>query len=518
MRKFLALLKVSFQSMLFTSAGRSRGRRKALTGFGAIALLAFVALYVSGTYSMLLLQVLAPMGMESLLFIYMGIGALAGGLLYTVFAVKSVVFGGKDNDLMLSLPVSSTLLMVSRVLAIYLENLVFSFFVLVPAGVCCAIMTGAGVGHTLGFWVRVLIAALALPLLDSGLSVLVGALMALFSSKVSKRSWGQHIFMALLLVLVFWFSFNLNGMLADLAVNAHQVKESLSWALPVVWMEEGILGDWGRLLLFVLFCAAVFGVMALVLGSVYRRAVTAFQAKSARSDYRMSRQRGSGQTGALLKKEASRFFSNAGYFWNAGLGLVLLLVIAVLALVRREFILSLTAMVPALPLAALVIGFCLSTCIITAPSVSLEGRYLWLLREAPVSGGRLIWVKTGFQILLSVPCALAAAVCLWAAAALPFRQGVVLAVFAVVFAIGQACFGMLMGLTFPKLDAVNDAVVIKQSMASLLSMFVPMAALAAAAGAWAAGGMWASLVLIVVLSALCVWLLCRKGPALFHRL
>lgn len=518
MRKFLALLTVSFKSMLFTSTGRNRGKRKALTGFGAIALFAFVALYVSGTYSVMLLGVLSPQGMESLLFIYMGLGALAGGLLYTVFAVKSVVFGGKDNDLMLSLPISSTMLMVSRVLAIYLENLVFSFFVLVPAGVCCAVMTGTGVGHTVGFWIRVLIAVLALPLLDSALSVLVGAVLALFSSKVSKKSWGQHVFMALLLCLVFWFSFSLNGVLANLAVNAQQVKESLNWALPAVWMAEGILGDWGKLLAFVCCCVVVFAVMALVLGAVYRRAVTAFQAKSARSDYRLSHQRGTGQLKALLNKEARRFFGSATYFWNGGLGLVLLLVIGVLALVRRDLILSVAGMVPAFPLAALVIGFCLSTCIITAPSISLEGQNLWILREAPVSEGRLLWAKTGFQILLAVPCSLIAAICLSVAAALPVWQAVVLAVMAAVFSVGQACFGMLMGLTFPKLDMVNEAVVIKQSLSSLLSMFIPMAALAVSVGAYAIGGVWAALAMMVILTGICVGILRRKGPAMLRNL
>ncbi len=518
MRKFLALLTVSFKSMLFTSTGRNRGKRKALTGFGAIALFAFVALYVSGTYSVLLLGVLAPLGMESLLFIYMGIGALAGGLLYTVFAVKSVVFGGKDNDLMLSLPISSTMLMISRVLAIYLENLVFSFFVLVPAGVCCAVMTGQGVGHTLGFWVRVLVAALALPLLDCALSVLVGAVMALFSSKVSKRSWGQHVFMALLLVVVFWFSFNLNGMLANLAVNAQQVKESLSWALPVVWMAEGILGDWGMLLLFVACCIVVFGVMALILGAVYRKAVTAFQAKSARSDYRLSHQRGTGQVKALLNKEAKRFLGSPSYFWNAGLGLIFLLVIGVFALVRRDFILNLTGILPALPFAALVIGFCLSTCIITAPSISLEGRNFWILREAPVSEQRLVWAKTGFQILLAVPCSLIAVICLSIAAALPVWQALVLAVMSVAFSVGQACFGMLMGLTFPKLDAVNEAVVIKQSMASMLSMFVPMAAVGVSAIAYAIGGVWAALAVLLILAGICAGILWTKGPTMLRRL
>ena len=39
---------------------------------------------------------------------------------------------------------------------------------------------------------------------------------------------------------------------------------------------------------------------------------------------------------------------------------------------------------------------------------------------------------------------------------------------AVLFAVGQAAFSMLMGLTFPKLDAANETVVVKQSMASML--------------------------------------------------
>ena len=170
MKKFFALLKVSVRSMLLTSAGTRRSKKKAATGVGALALIAFIGLYMSGMYSSLLMQVLAPIHMEALVFIFMSMGALAGGLLFTVFAVKGVVFGGRDNDLLLSMPVSSTALMASRVAAVYLENLLFAFFVLVPAGVVCALMTENGVGRDLLFWVRLVIAVLALPLLDTALS------------------------------------------------------------------------------------------------------------------------------------------------------------------------------------------------------------------------------------------------------------------------------------------------------------------------------------------------------------
>ncbi len=135
MKKFFALLKVSVKSMLLSSTNsRGRSRKKAVSGAGAIVLIAILGLYLSGLYSFMLMQVLAPIHMEVLVFIFMGMGALMGGLLFTTFAVKGVVFGGKDNDLLLSMPVSSTMLMVSRVSAIYLENLLFSFFVLGPAG------------------------------------------------------------------------------------------------------------------------------------------------------------------------------------------------------------------------------------------------------------------------------------------------------------------------------------------------------------------------------------------------
>ena len=340
MKKFFALLKVSVQSMLLSSTNsQGRGKKKAATGLGAMVIIAFLGLYLSGFYSYALMDALAPSHMEILVFIFMAIAALVGGLLFTTFAVKGVVFGGKDNDLLLSMPVSTTALMASRVTAIYLENLVFSFFILVPAGVVCAVMTQSGAGHSPLFWVRLLLAVLALPLLDTALSVLMGALVAFVSAKLAKGGViGQNIVMALYLAAVLWFAFNLNGMIEGLAANAAGVKESLSWAAPMLWMADGILGDWTALVLFVLCCAVPFALMVLGLGRVYRQAVTAFQARAARNDYKLSAQAASGQKKALLAKEAKRFFGTPMYFWNSGLGLMMLLAAGVAALASGDYL------------------------------------------------------------------------------------------------------------------------------------------------------------------------------------
>ena len=530
MKKFLTLLKVSVKSMLLSSSNMGRkNRKKAATGLGVVLLIAGLGLYMSGLYSSMLMQVLAPLHMEVLVFVFMGMGALVGGMLFTAFAAKGVVFSGKDNDLLLSMPVSTTALMASRVTAIYLENLVFSFFILAPAGVVCAIMTQSGVGHDPLLWVRLLLAVLALPLLDTALSVLMGALVAFVSAKLAKGGViGQNIVMALYMAAVLWFAFNLNGMIEGLAANAMGVKESLSWAAPLLWMADGIIGDWAALLLFALCCAVPFALMVLGLGRVYRKAVTAFAARSTRNDYKLSAQSASGQKKALLGMELRRLFGIPMYFWNSCIGLMMLVAMGVAALVMRNDLRMYLGMLegfPLMPMAALAMGLCLSMVVIAAPSVSLEGKYLWILREAPVGERTLLGLKTGFELMFSIPCTVIAGVCLTIALELSPLEGAVLLLTALLFCAAHAAFGMLVGLAFPKLDAVNETVVVKQSLAVILGMFVPMAALGVCALLYWLGGMlveWAALALpvavLAVLAAVCTVMLAKRGPAMLRAL
>lgn len=61
MNKFFVLLNVSLRSMLLSSTNsRGRSKRKAATGLGAVFLIAFLGLYLSGLYSYMLMKALAP--------------------------------------------------------------------------------------------------------------------------------------------------------------------------------------------------------------------------------------------------------------------------------------------------------------------------------------------------------------------------------------------------------------------------------------------------------------------------
>ena len=66
MKKLWTLLKVSLSSMLANTSGSRARRGRKISGAGTALLLAFVMLYISGVYSAMLMETLAPMGMEEL--------------------------------------------------------------------------------------------------------------------------------------------------------------------------------------------------------------------------------------------------------------------------------------------------------------------------------------------------------------------------------------------------------------------------------------------------------------------
>ena len=125
----------------------------------------------------------------------------------------------------------------------------------------------------------------------------------------------------------------------------------------------------------------------------------------------------------------------------------------------------------------------LSTVAITGSSISLEGRNLWIIKESPVSASEALGVKAGFQLLLACPCASLCAAGLAWGLGLSLAEGGVLLLFSLAFAGFTALMGLAVNLLFPKLDAVNDMVVVKQSAAAMLSTFGGMGAALACGGA-----------------------------------
>lgn len=485
MRKFLILARVQLRTLL-VSFRVGGSRKKAASGWAALLLMAVLAAYISGAYSFALGGQLAETGQLNLLMLLMPAMAVMIGLVFTAFAAQGVVFGGKDADLLLSMPVSAFTVLLAKLMALYAENLLFCGFFLLPAGAAWLWFGGNG-----GIWfvVRLVVGTLFLALLPTLLSLAAGFLLSWLGGRFGNHKILNLLLYALLMAAVFFVAIQFNlGVTAVIAGGEGTLF--LSWGLPFQMFQSGVCGDWETLVMFCLLALAPTLLAAWLFAKNYQRVLTGLNSHGKRAAFRLGKMQAAGVRKALLRKEAARYFGTPIYLFNTGIGLILLLAAGVAAVILGGKIRGQLEGVPLLVAAAAIVCFLLSTVAITGSSISLEGENLWILKEAPVSAHAVLDMKAAFQWLLCAPCV---AVC---AGGISFGVGLSVVECAALLALGlafagfSALLGLAVNLIFPKLDAVNDMVVVKQSLAAMLATFGGMgAALACAGGSWWLAGL-----------------------------
>lgn len=532
MRKWKALIGLSLKSMLSTLNLRGRGKKKPVSGIAALALLAFIAVYISGFYSAMIAAALAPVGLAHLVILLMSVLAVVLCFTFTVFAAQGVIFGGRDNDLMLSLPIPPFMLMLCRTLALYVENLVFSVFVMIPAGVAY-LVAGGGEGGAL-FLVRLLVCAVLLALLPTALSLVVGAVVAWVSSKFKRQGILGTVLYTVFFLLMIAGMMYLSFSMQDIAAQAAGLEAAFTgWGVPfLLTVDAACRGNLLSLLLLAVLCLVPFLLFVWLFGRSYKRIVTGLSAKGARSDYRLGRLSASGSRRALLRKEAKKFFGTPIYFLNMGFGLVLLLLGSVAALFFRDSaaealadIASAGVALPVFPLLTVVACFLLASTQLTSCSISLEGAQLWILKEAPMPAVSIFAVKVGFQLLLELPCLVVSTLCLAVVFSLTPVQALLFFLAGAAMGACTALLGLMVNLALPKLDAPNDTVVVKQSASAIVSTLGAMVLVGLGAllyvlcqGALGELAVLVPIGALLVLSALALGLLRSVGVKLFERL
>lgn len=178
------------------------------------------------------------------------------------------------------------------------------------------------------------------------------------------------------------------------------------------------------------------------------------------------------------------------------------------------------------PIAAALACMVLSSIAITAPSVSLEGKTVWLSQSLPVTPWQVLRAKLEVHVWIgSVPailCGAATAVVL----RLPVAAAVPAVLLPFLFNLLSAAFGLFLNLLHPNLTWVSEITPIKQSMSVMLALFAGWgyAALIGAGGfflsahvpTWAV--LWIGSALTALLSLLLLRWLRSRGTRIFANL
>ena len=507
-----------------TNKARSRGATIAyLVGFALlmVGLLGGIFAYLSVS----LCGALSAVGMDWLFFALMGLLAVFLGAFGSVFNTYSSLYLAKDNDLLLSMPIPVRTIMASRLLGVYLMGLMYSGVVILPAVIVYWIMISASAAAIVG---GVLFIAL-ISLFVLTLSCALGWVVAKISLKLKNKSFITVFVSLVFLGAYYFFYFRAQTLIQDLVANAAVYGANIQRsAYPLYLFGRVGTGD----LLAMGIVSAAFAALFLLLYRLISRSflkIATSSGKTERKVYRETRTERQSASAALLRKEFSRFTASPNYMLNCGLGTLMLPVAGVVLLVYQAKIRDLELLLGA-EFASLL--FIAAVCLLAsmndmaAPSVSLEGKSLWLAQSLPVKPWQVLRAKLAVHLTLTgVP----AAVCyVLLAFAHPFSAAELLLGAALIagYVLLMASFGLFVGLKMPNLHWTNEITPIKQGGSVMLALFggfvyaglLPLAYFLGASALGLSACLEIYLGLTLALSAvLYVWLR-RRGAAVFAAL
>ena len=470
---FRALLRTQFASLWAALTRSSTGSKKKSSGRAVLVAILFI--YIIGCFFFMfggmfyaLAQPLAALGIQWFYFALAGIVAAALCFIGSVFMAQQQLFNAKDNELLLSMPIPPAYILGSRMAALLLVNYAFELVVFIPAGVvwCMQLpVTAAGV-------VCFMLVCLLLPLLIMSFTCLFAWVLALISARMRHKTIITFILSIAFLGAYMYAVMNLQNYLTALLANSAQMAHSVeAYAFPAYALGVAAAeGNFTMLLGFAACCVVPFVIV-----------VTARRA-SVRIKYRRTQLKAAGAMSALLGKELRRFASNSMIILNSALGSVFLIVMGVAAIIYRDQLMATLGLLPGgmlAGMAVLALSFMGAMDYISAATISLEGKSLWIPKTIPVPVRTILMSKVLLNVVIALPATVIASVCV--AIALPFTalERLLVVLIPALVAVFISLYGVVINLRFPKFDYINEVNVVKNSMSVVVCLFSSWGILAA---------------------------------------
>lgn len=459
----------------FYDAKKNKARSKGATAAYFIFFILLMVGMMGGMFTLLsqtLCEPLHAVGMDWLYFAMMGLIAILLGAFGSVFNTFSVLYLPKDNDQMLSLPIPIPVLMASRLTTVYLLGLMYSAVVILPA----VIVYWVEVEFSLACVLSGLLLTFLISVFVLTLSCALGWVVAKISLKLKNKSLITVIVSLAFFVGYYFVVFRAQSLLSELLANALIFGEAVkNAAYPLYLFGRVGVGDPVPCLVVTLAVAALFALMWVLISRSFLKIATS-TGRTERKVYKETAVKQKSIPSALLGKEFGRFLSSPNYMLNCGLGILILPVCGIALLWKGAMFIEVLNEVfvdkpGCLPLILCAVG-CLAASMngMAVPSISLEGKSLWLIQSLPVKPWQVLRAKLSVQLLLTgIPMAFCI-LCLALLRAFSPLEIILVTLQALSFVLLSALFDLFMGLKMPNLSWTSEVTAIKQSMGVLIAM------------------------------------------------
>lgn len=544
MSKLWILLKTSMINSLGINNikhAKENGAKNAFAGasllLGIIAIGAVIVIYASG-----LALMLNQFGMLDLILISSVMMSVLFTFFTSIYKAQGILFGSNDFENLMSLPIKPSVILTSKMLELLSLNYLFTALILIPTSV--VYFRNASVGPIM--FIFVAMAILFIPLLPIVVASICAFGLSYVSSKTKHKNTILTVLSIVFLVGFMAASFKMNEIMNYVMANSSSIASAMTKIFPPAYyysdaiansniVSLGMLIIWSLVpfIIFVAIFARSFKSINLRMGETYKK-----------SNYKMTSLKTSSPTVALFKKELNRYLSSAIYLMNTSVGMILVLMAAVAAAFigaegfiklmmqsgDAEITMAVNAMKDMLQFMPLIIiSFGAGLTCTTGSSISLEGKNLWILKASPIKAFDVFMGKVAVNLVVTIPAIIVSTILFWIGFKLTLVNLIWTLVLPILLTILVSVSGVIVNLYFPKMDWKNETQVVKQSLSSVVSMFLGVILVGIVIGICYLSMKYLKItniyvylagitVLLAVLDVISVIILKTKGEELFNKL
>ena len=491
MKKLLSLLKATMsQDMsLFRIKARNESRARKIV---LPIVLALLVMFSVGSYVAILAEELAP---SHLTYIVLTIFIMVTSLLTIIEGVyksQGILFEARDNELLFSLPITQSKIFFIRIFKLITFQFLYNSLFMLPAIIVYAMYEKTNVS----FYLISTVMLVLLPIIPTILGCIFGYIIKGLSAKFKARNIMQVLFTSLILLGIFYVSFNMQGMVANIVQNANSIQEIITKIYYPAGLYINLIQNFNILDLVTLLAinivpAFVFVYVASIfyfkinskLGEKGNGNKKVGVAKTTEKTYRVRT-----QLSGLIHKEMKRFFSSPVFMVNAGFGMVLMIAVTFALSINFDGMINsmmqgmeteipipigeIKNMMPKVFYGFVIFISCMTS--MTSSMISLEGKSFNITKSLPVETEKILLSKVLTSNILSIPIFLICDVIFFIAFKVAIIDIVFILLASIVMPPLTALIGILMHLKYSKMNATSDTEVVKQSMSSMLSVFMGM--------------------------------------------
>lgn len=397
-----------------------------------------------------------------------------------IYKSGSLLFNCKDDDLLLSLPIKRKTVLFVRIFKFYIFEIMFNAMFLAPAMV--AYIRWADVGPT--YYLVSILSLLLLPIVPIAISCLIGGITSSISSNSKYKNLAEIIVSTIFLLLFVYFTMNSDGFINEIVKNATSINDAITKIYYPAGAYISLITDFDivTLLIYIFVHLVIFALPILILNKIYFKINTKLKAVKTKKSNKNYSVKNRSQVKTIMHKEMKRFFGTPVFIINAGFGLVLFVIVCVLACFKLESILDKITqanpeMVFDLSMNFISLGLCVLICLtslmtsITSSSISLEGQTINLLKSLPISPRKIVFSKILSAVAIIIPVLLVGDIIVFIRYGFDIVNIILILIASILLPFVSESLGILVNLKYPKMDAENDAEVVKQSMSSMISVF-----------------------------------------------